>query len=224
MTAAALQGPVTDALDGVLKAAMGGAGRQFGAVEATGLETAREVHPKGFGLGWPKPEADDLSLCPSLLVATASIAAIETIPASLVGFGVCGVQSDVGPVAVSGRSRNALPRSAISLHSLDTVLLDMPLTPMACANASTRRVDTPPLQASWMTARSALSIPVSPGRARVCPFVPSSTDRAVAIGFHDPLRNRLGNAAKKIATVLLGQKLGKVHVGFGHRGLLYCRG
>ena len=55
--------------------------------------------------------------------------------------------------------------------------------------------------------------------ARVCPFVPSSTDRAVAIGFHGRLRNRLGNAAKKIAAVLLGQKLGKVHVGFGHRGL-----
>ena len=38
-------------------------------------------------------------------------------------------------------------------------------------------------------------------------------------GFQDRLRNRLGNAAKKIAAVLLGQKFGKVHVGFGHRGL-----
>jgi len=49
--------------------------------------------------------------------------------------------------------------------------------------------------------------------------VPSSTDRTFAIGFHDRLRNRLGNAAKKIAAVLRGQKLEKVHVGFGHRSL-----
>ena len=49
------------------------------------------------------------------------------------------------------------PRSLISLHSLDTVLLEMPLTPMAGVNASTRRGDTPPLQASWMTATGAVS-------------------------------------------------------------------
>jgi len=123
---------------------------------------------------------------------------------------------------------------------------------MACTNASTRRGDTPPLQASWMTAtgafsevlaglrkagcivalarlryfqvqraqtgiESALSIPVAPRRA-VCPFVLSGADQPFAIGFHDRLRNRLGNAAKKIAAVLRGQNIGKVHVGFGHRG------
>ena len=43
-----------------------------------------------------------------------------------------------------------------------------------------------------------IAISVLPGYARVCPFVASRTDRAVAIGFHDRLRNRLGNAAKKI--------------------------
>jgi len=32
-----------------------------------------------------------------------------------------------------------------------------PLTPMARANASTRRGDTPPIQASWMTATGAVS-------------------------------------------------------------------
>jgi len=102
-----------------------------------GLEAAQEVHPEGLCLGWHKPEADDLSLCPSLLAATAMIAAPETI---------------LSPWRVSG-------------------------------------------------------------------YVASSTDRAVTIGFHDRLRNRLGNAAKKIAAALRGQKLGKVHVGFGHRGL-----
>ena len=52
---------VTDALDGVLKAAMG-ADRQFGAFRPSGVEAAQEVHPEEFCLGWPKPEADDLSL------------------------------------------------------------------------------------------------------------------------------------------------------------------
>jgi len=42
---------------------------------------------------------------------------------------------------------------------------------------------------------------------------PLTGDRAVAIGFHDRPRNRPDNAAKKIAAVLLGQKLEKVHLG-----------
>jgi hypothetical protein len=35
--------------------------------------------------------------------------------------------------------------------------LSMPARPIACASSSTRRVETPPIQASWITATSALS-------------------------------------------------------------------
>src|SRR3954467_3041741 len=43
------------------------------------------------------------------------------------------------------------------LHSLLTVLLLIPASPIACTRSSTRRVETPPTQASWITATSAFS-------------------------------------------------------------------
>ena len=43
------------------------------------------------------------------------------------------------------------------LQSLETVDLEMPDRPMAWTRSSTRRVETPPIQASWMTATSAFS-------------------------------------------------------------------
>jgi len=45
----------------------------------------------------------------------------------------------------------------MSLQSFETVLFEMPLSPMACASSSTRRVDTPPIHASWITATRAFS-------------------------------------------------------------------
>ena len=44
----------------------------------------------------------------------------------------------------------------MSLHSLLTVLLLMPASPIACTRSSTRLVETPPIQASWMTATMGL--------------------------------------------------------------------
>ena len=43
----------------------------------------------------------------------------------------------------------------MSLQSFETVLFEMPI---ACTRSSTRRVETPPIQASWMTATSAFSL------------------------------------------------------------------
>ena len=43
------------------------------------------------------------------------------------------------------------------LHSLETCDLLIPDSPIACTRSSTRRVDTPPIQASWITAISAFS-------------------------------------------------------------------
>ncbi len=53
----------------------------------------------------------------------------------------------------------------------------------------------------------------------VCPLMLACADQAFDIGLHDQLQNSLGNGAKKVTTVLLFQKLGKVHVRLGHRGL-----
>jgi hypothetical protein len=45
----------------------------------------------------------------------------------------------------------------MSLHSLLTVLLPIPESPMACTRSSTRRVETPLIQASWITDINAFS-------------------------------------------------------------------
>ena len=48
-------------------------------------------------------------------------------------------------------------RAARALHSFETVDFEMPDSPIACTRSSTHRVETPPIQASWITATSALS-------------------------------------------------------------------
>ena len=45
----------------------------------------------------------------------------------------------------------------MSLQSLETCDLLIPDSPIACTRSSIRRVDTPPIQASWITAISAFS-------------------------------------------------------------------
>jgi len=50
-----------------------------------------------------------------------------------------------------------MTRSSMSLQSLETVDLEMPVMPMAWTSSSTRRVLTPPIYASWITATSAFS-------------------------------------------------------------------
>ena len=49
--------------------------------------------------------------------------------------------------------------------------------------------------------------------------MPTGADQAFYVGLHDQLKNSLGDAAQKVSLVVLGQKLGQVHVGLGHRGL-----
>jgi hypothetical protein len=43
----------------------------------------------------------------------------------------------------------------MSLHSFDTDDFEMPVMPIACTSSSTRRVLTPAIHASWITATSA---------------------------------------------------------------------
>lgn len=60
---------------------------------------------------------------------------------------------------------------AHSLQSFDTVLLEMPGDPIACASPSTPQVETPPIHASCMMAT-----------------------KACHIGLHDQLQHRFGDA------------------------------
>lgn len=52
---------------------------------------------------------------------------------------------------------NSLTHSSMSLHCFETVLFEMPFSPIAYTSSSTRRVETPPVQASWITAACACS-------------------------------------------------------------------
>lgn len=70
----------------------------------------------------------------------------------------------------------------------------------------------------------ALSVPVAPGRALAVALMPPGADQALDIGLHDQLQHRLGDGAQKVALVVLCEKLGKVHVRLGHRGLRVVRG
>ncbi|EAR50299.1 hypothetical protein OG2516_07128, partial [Oceanicola granulosus HTCC2516] len=57
----------------------------------------------------------------------------------------------------SGRSRKACTRSSISRQSLETEDFEIPLIPIAWTSSSTFLVETPAIQASWITATSAFS-------------------------------------------------------------------
>jgi hypothetical protein len=57
----------------------------------------------------------------------------------------------------SGRFRKASTRLSISLQSFETWLLLISESPMACTRSSTRRVETPAIQASWIAATRARS-------------------------------------------------------------------
>jgi hypothetical protein len=70
----------------------------------------------------------------------------------------------------------------------------------------------------------AIAIPVPPGRALSAALVPARADQAFNIGLHDQLKDSLGDAAKEVALLMPGQKLGQVHVRLGHRGLRVVRG
>jgi hypothetical protein len=52
----------------------------------------------------------------------------------------------------------------------------------------------------------------------------TSAVTAFDVGFHDQLQDGFSDAAKKVAAILLCEQFGKVHVGFGHRGLRVVRG
>ena len=125
---------------------------QLDALEAALDQTLQESRPERFRLGGADAEADDLApafggdrdsdYCRHRNNA-AAVADFEVEPAPAKA-GVASSQRYRHSPSI-GRSRKALTRSSMSLHSLETWLFEMPARPIACTSSSTRRVDTPPI-------------------------------------------------------------------------------
>src|ERR1700746_193442 len=136
----------------------------------------------------------------------------------------------------------------MSLHSLETWLFEMPERPSACTSSSTRRVETPPIQASWITVTSAFSAVLRGSRnggqlwkpqlkraeARVeaalavsvaliervgRALMPAGADQAFDISFHQNLQYRLRHGSQEIAIAALLQQVNQPHSVIGHRVL-----
>lgn len=82
----------------------------------------------------------------------------------------------------------------------------------------------PQVQRAQTSVESAVPISVAPGRAITAAFMPPGADQAIDISLHYQLKDGLGDGAQEVALIVLGQKLGQVHVGLGHRGLRRVRG
>lgn len=73
-------------------------------------------------------------------------------------FEVSGIEPQIRPFSGERALQEARhPLVDVLLQSLDTEDFEMPLRPMAWTRSSTRRVLTPAIQASWITATSAFS-------------------------------------------------------------------
>ena len=78
-------------------------------------------------------------------------------PAALALLEVGRVQPQIRPLAEQRTVKERMNPPSMSLHSLETCDLPIPLRPIACTRSSTRRVETPPIHASWITAINAFS-------------------------------------------------------------------
>ena len=98
-----------------------------------------------------------ISRRPSVLTATAIIAATETMRPPSRTLQIGGVEPQIRPLALDRPVEEGVDPLIDVLAQLETWLFEMPLSPIACTSSSTRRVDTPPIQASWITVTSAFS-------------------------------------------------------------------
>ena len=118
-----------------------------------------------------QPAELTISRRPSLLAAPAIIAATGTMrPPSRTSDSSHPTRKtfDPGPVAFERTFEEGLHAPVDFLAQFRDLALRDAGKPIACAISSTRRVDTPPIQASWMTATNAFSAVL---RAAPCPRV-----------------------------------------------------
>ena len=101
-------------------------------------------------------------------------------------------------------------------HRQQRLLRGLPRFEEARKAAPLPELGHPQVQRAQPGIEGAIPISVAPGRALAVAFVPPRTDQAFDIGLHDQLKHGLGDAAKQITLIVLGHKLGQVHVGLGH--------
>src|SRR5512144_1263315 len=129
---------------------------QLDAGEAAALEAPKEVRPEHLGFRRAEVQADDLA--PAVGVdGNGDYRRDRDDPPGCANLEIGGIEPQVGHSPSSGRVRKLFTRSSMSLHSLLTEDLEIPVMPIAWTSSSTRRVETPPIQASWMTDTSAFS-------------------------------------------------------------------
>jgi hypothetical protein len=109
----------------------------------------------GLRLRGAEPEADDLA--PAVGVdRDGYYGGDRDDPPALANLEVGRVEPEAGPRAGQRPLEEvAHPLVDVLGSSFETALLEMPLSPIACTGSSTRRVETPPIHASWITAASA---------------------------------------------------------------------
>src|SRR6516164_7396866 len=130
MHAAALPGGAEDAADGVAQAVVGVRDDELDALQAASHQALEEARPERLSLDRPKTEADDLT--PAIGRHRHGDDCRDRDDAAAVAHLQGGrIEPKIRPLALERAIEEALTRS------------------------STRRVDTPPIHASWVTATSA---------------------------------------------------------------------
>ncbi|MCD6072917.1 MAG: hypothetical protein K0S42_3433 [Microvirga sp.] len=139
-----------DLRDGSLETLVGVGDDQLDALEAAAYQTAQELDPEGGGFRLAKPE----DLAAAVLVdAGGDYCRDRHDAAVLADLDVGRVQPEVGPLAVQLEERQHA-RVDVLAQRRNLRLGDMP---SACTRSSTLRVETPWIQASWITAVRAFS-------------------------------------------------------------------
>ena len=142
--------------DRVAQAVVGVGDHQLDAVEAALDQALQKARPERLGLGRADAEADDLA--PAIGVHRDGDYRRDGDDAAAVAdLEIGGVEPEIRPFAVDRPVEEGVDPLVDVLAQLGDLALEMPDSPIACTSSSTRRVDTPPIQASWITMTSAFS-------------------------------------------------------------------
>src|SRR4051794_27365238 len=143
---------------------MGIRDHQLDALQPALDQALDKAGPERLRFGGTDPEADDLA--PAVgRDGNSDYRGDRDDATALADFQVGGIEPQIRPLALDWPLQEGshplvnVPRlrGGRLLQSLETWLFEMPVSPIACTSSSTRRVETPPIQASWMTATSAFS-------------------------------------------------------------------
>ena len=130
---------------------------QLDALEAALDQALQEGRPEGLGFRWTDTEANNLP--PAIGVGgDGDYGRHRDDAAALADLEVGGVEPQVGPFALERAIEEGTNPFVDLLAQFGDLALRDAGEPIACTSSSTRRVETPPIQASWMTATKAFSV------------------------------------------------------------------